>query len=72
MINRICAVGNEANTPAIAWQFAHFAEQNMRRLADGIARQIQREPDAHKRDAALEPYFLVRRAQHQLRGRVPR
>lgn len=68
MVNRIDVDGNEANTVTIARQFAHFAEQNLRQIADGIGRLIRREPDEHKRDAALEPLFAVLRAQHQVRG----
>lgn len=35
MVNRIDVDGNEANTVTIARQFAHFAEQNLRQIADG-------------------------------------
>jgi hypothetical protein len=58
-----------ADSVATAWQFAHFAEQNLRSLADGIGRLIVAEPDDRRRDVMLSPYFAVRRAQHQLRGR---
>lgn len=65
MINRSCIPGNR-DAVATARQLAHFAEQNMRSIADGIGRMIVAEPDERKRDAILAPYFSVRRAQHQI------
>jgi hypothetical protein len=66
MISRFAVAGNESDSLVVAQQFAHFAEQNAKQIADGIGRLIGAEPNDRKRDLMLAPYFAVRRAQHQI------